>query len=337
MNAQTLTPGQENAITDVPGISVGSAADAQLKSGVTVVTSDAPFTAGVHVMGGAPGTRETDLLAADKLVSQIDALVLSGGSAFGLDAASGVADALRGAGRGFQVGTQHVPIVPAAILFDLLNGGDKDWDKNPYHELGRAAFQAAGGPVLCGTYGAGYGALAGDVKGGLGTASFRLPSGHHVGALVAVNSVGSPLIPQSRHFWSAPFEVGAEFGGLGLPAKFEPETMPALQKLVDPDTPTHTTIAIIATDACLTKAEATRLAIAAHDGIGRALLPAHTPFDGDLVFTAATARHKEALSPQDLLTLGHAGSLCLSRAIARAVYAATPEAGDLFPCWSQDI
>ena len=337
MTTHMLTPGPDNAITDVPGIFVGSAADAQLKSGVSVVTSDTPFTAGVHVMGGAPGTRETDLLAADKFVSQIDALVLSGGSAFGLDAASGVADALRAAGRGFQVGTQNVPIVPAAILFDLLNGGDKGWNHNPYHGLGRAAFEAAGAPVLCGTYGAGYGALAGDVKGGLGTASFRLPSGHHVGALVAVNSVGSPLIPDTNQFWAAPFEVGAEFGGLGLPDQFAADRLPVLKKLIDPDTPSHTTIAIIATDASLSKAEATRMAIAAHDGIGRALVPAHTPFDGDLVFSAATARHKAALSPLDILTLGHVGSLCLARAIARAVYAATPEEGDLFACWSQRI
>src|SRR6056297_1422676 len=138
MRTQT---GARNLITDVAGLRVGNAGDDALRSGVTVLTADAPFSAGVHVMGGAPGTRETDLLAPDRVVEQVDALVLSGGSAFGLDAASGVADGLRDMGRGFTVGDVRVPIVPGAILFDMINGGDKDWSENPYKALGRAALE----------------------------------------------------------------------------------------------------------------------------------------------------------------------------------------------------
>ncbi|MEC8573624.1 MAG: P1 family peptidase, partial [Pseudomonadota bacterium] len=186
-----MKPGPLNLITDVPGLKVGNAQDRKLKSGTTVLTANQPFTAGVHVMGGAPGTRETDLLAPDKSVAQIDALVLSGGSAFGLDACSGVVAGLRDDGRGFAVGPARVPIVPGAILFDLLNGGDKSWQHNPYAALGRAAYDAAAVEFDLGSVGAGAGALASRVKGGLGSASFVLPGGVTVGALVAANPLGS--------------------------------------------------------------------------------------------------------------------------------------------------
>ena len=169
-----MKPGVRNLITDVAGLRVGNAEDHQVKTGATVLVGDAPFTAAVHVMGGAPGTRETDLLAPDKLVQQVDALVLSGGSAFGLDAASGVADALRDIDRGFQVGDQRVPIVPGAILFDLLNGGDKVWDPNPYKGLGRAALGNASVDFSLGSFGAGTGATVDGLKGGLGSASLVL-------------------------------------------------------------------------------------------------------------------------------------------------------------------
>jgi L-aminopeptidase/D-esterase-like protein len=186
----TTRTGPHNLIIGCGRVPGWQCHDLSIKTGVTVLLADAPFTAAVHVMGGAPGTRETDLLAPDKTVQQVDALVLSGGSAFGLDAASGVADALRRMGRGFAVGAHSVPIVPAAILFDLNNGGDKDWITNPYNALGRQAFDAASVQFDIGTIGAGTGAVTANLRGGLGSASVILPSGHTVGALVAVNALG---------------------------------------------------------------------------------------------------------------------------------------------------
>ncbi len=314
-----------NLITDIPGLLVGNAHDAGLKSGCTVLTAAAPFTCGVHVMGGAPGTRETDLLAPDKLVQQVDALVLSGGSAFGLDAASGVADALRDQGRGFRVGDQTVPIVPAAILFDLLNGGDKNWGQNPYNALGRAALSHAGTSFEIGTHGAGYGATTATLKGGLGSASTTLPDGTIIGALVAVNAVGSVTVGDSPHFWAAPFEQNAEFGNLG-PSITYPLGRPATK-----GDGQNTTIGIVATNARLTQAQCTRLATAAHDGIARAIVPAHTPVDGDLMFAASTDDHE----CDDLLHLGHAAATCMARAIARGVFAARSTPFDDPPCYAR--
>ena len=287
-------------------------------------------------MGGAPGTRETDLLDPDKSVAEVDALVLSGGSAYGLDACSGVVSGLRDRGRGYRVGSALVPLVPGAILFDLLNGGDKGWDANPYSLLGRTAFEAASRDVALGTEGAGTGALTAMVKGGLGSASLVLGDGTVVGALVAANPIGSVTTPGDRHFWAAPFEIDGEFGGLG------PDPSAGLGRAMEsrkaalvrgaPDR-TNTTIAIMATDAALTKAQCKRVAIAAHDGIGRAIVPAHTPGDGDLVF-AASVGDRPLHGPMALATIGHAASLCLARAIARAVYHAREEPGDLLPAWS---
>jgi len=325
-----MQTGPKNLITDIPGLRVGNARDDNLKSGTTVVLADDPFTASVHVMGGAPGTRETDLLAPDKAVSAVDALVLSGGSAFGLDACSGVMDALHAQGRGFRVGTATVPLVPGAIVFDLLNGGEKDWAENPYRALGRAAFDAAGTTFDIGTAGAGTGALTAMLKGGLGSASLRLPDGSTVGALVVANPVGAATTPGDRHFYAAPFEMGEEFGGLGV----DPTTGLGMaldsrkRRAMSPRE--NTTIAVVATDAALTKAECQRVAMAAHDGIARATVPAHTPHDGDLVFALSTGSHPQG----DTTLIGHAASLCLARAIARAVYHATPASGDLLPCWS---
>ena len=209
------TPGPKNLITDVPGLLVGNASDEKLKSGTTVVVADKPFHASVDVRGGAPGTRETDLLAPDKLVDAIDAIVLSGGSAFGLDAASGVMDALHSQGRGFEVGSVRVPLVSSAIVFDLLNGGDKDWQTNPYRNLGDAALRNASIDFDQGTTGAGTGATTADLKGGLGSASIVMPDGTVVGALVVVNARGSVVTPGSGHFWAAPFELYNEYGGFG--------------------------------------------------------------------------------------------------------------------------
>ncbi|WP_278923969.1 MULTISPECIES: P1 family peptidase [Pseudophaeobacter] len=339
-----MIPGPKNLITDVPGLLVGNADDPVVKSGTTVLLSPEPLTASVHVMGGAPGSRETDLLAPDKSVAKIDALVLSGGSAYGLDACSGVVDGLRAAGRGFALGPAIIPLVPGAILFDLLNGGDKDWQDNPYRALGRAAFQAAATDFALGSHGAGMGALTAMVKGGLGSASFVLDNGVTVGALVAANPMGSVTTPGDRHFWAAPFEVDGEFGGLGpdsasgLGRSLDSRKMRAMHALAATDSlPSergNTTIAIVATDAALSKAQCQRMATAAHDGIGRATVPAHAPGDGDLVFAASTGGRVLDDIDTELGQIGHAASLCLSRAIARAVYCATPQENDLLPCWS---
>ncbi len=326
----TARPGPLNLITDIAGLRVGNAQDETIKTGASVVLGDRPFTAGVHVMGGAPGTRETDLLGPDKLVEQVDALVLSGGSAFGLDAASGVADGLRAMGRGFEIAGQHVPIVPGAILFDLINGGQKDWTENPYKALGRRALGDAGVDFALGSVGAGAGATTATFKGGLGSASLRLPSGHMVGALVAVNALGSATVGDGRHFWAAPFEIGAEFGGLG-PAPAYPETALPATKISQHG---NTTIGIVATDAGLTQAQCTRMAIAAHDGFARALVPAHTPLDGDLIFALSTGRPQSDLALETALMIGHGAAHCMARAIARAVHAARPAPGDILPCWS---
>jgi L-aminopeptidase/D-esterase-like protein len=326
-----MKTGPKNLITDVAGLYVGNAQDDALKSGTTVLLGDHPFTASVHVMGGAPGTRETDLLAPDKSVAAVDALVLSGGSAYGLDACSGVVDGLRAAGRGFQVGPATIPLVPGAILFDLLNGGEKDWDENPYRSLGRAALDNASDSFALGTVGAGTGALSAMVKGGLGSASLQLPDGTMVGALVAANPVGAVTTPGDRHFYAAPFEMNGEFGGLGPDMSSGLGLSMDSRKTAAMSPRENTTIAIVATDATLTKAQCKRMAVAAHDGIARATVPAHTPHDGDLVFALSTADHE--VDDRMLLLIGHAASLCLARAIARAAYEATPAPNDLLPCW----
>lgn len=342
-----MKPGQRNLITDVEGILVGNAQDADLKSGTTVLTADAPLTASVHVMGGAPGTRESDLLAPDRLVSEVDAFVLSGGSALGLEAASAVANILRADGRGFDVDGQKVPIVPAAILFDLLNGGDKDWPldgySSPYARLGAEALARCGADFAIGSVGAGTGATTCWLKGGLGSASAVLDNGVTVGALVAVNPFGCVAPQDTPHFWAAPWEFaedqygesGGEFGGLG------PVTSSVADHCVSPkgrlNPRQNTTIGIIATDAALTKTQCSRLAIAAHDGYARAIVPSHTDFDGDLVFAASTGGKPVNDPALETTILGHAASCVMARAIARAVWYATPATGDLNPCMRQRV
>lgn len=323
--------GQRNLITDVPGLVVGNASSDKHKTGVTVLSAEAPFIASVDVMGGAPGTRETDCLAPENLVNEVDALVLSGGSAFGLDAASGVADALAASGRGFQVGPVRVPIVPSAIVFDLLNGGDKSWSKNPYRELGVEALNNCASEFLLGTEGGGYGATTANLKGGLGSASVVLDNGVSVGAIVVVNSHGSVVVPGCDAFWAAPFEVGDEFGNRAMPGKFDPLSIPLNEKLEAFKKRSNTTIAIVATDLELDKAGCKRFATAAQDGMARAIVPSHTAYDGDLVFAISTGTQACHDPIGDIMTLGHAGSLCLSRAIARAVFHASAQAGDILP------
>ncbi len=331
-----MTPGPRNAITDIAGLRVGNAADHALKSGVTTLVCDVEVTASVHVMGGAPGTRDTDLLAPDKTVSSVDAIVLAGGSAFGLDACGGVQSVLREAGRGFQIGPHRVPIVPGAILFDLINGGNKEWGAtSPYGELGRAAAQNASAEFELGTAGAGYGALTGGpgggLKGGLGTASATLPDGTTIAALVAVNALGSPVSDAIGHFWASAFEKDKEFGGLGpSPAPSDALWIKFRQAIEG----ANTTIGIVATDAVLTKAQANRLAVAAHDGFARALWPAHTPLDGDAIFAVATGGSGVTPDLDGQIDLSAAAGAVMARAIARGVHAATPAEDDLFPTWS---
>jgi L-aminopeptidase/D-esterase-like protein len=328
-----MRPGPRNLITDVSGLLVGNATDSRRRTGVTVVLGEAPVVASVAAMGGAPGTRETDMLEPDKSVAAVDAFVLAGGSAFGLDAAGGVMAGLRAKGRGFQILDQRIPLVPAAIVFDLLNGGDKDWDDSPYPALGRAALDAAAADFELGTAGAGAGSLTGMLKGGLGSASTVLGDGTTVGALAVVNAVGSANTPGERHFWAAPFELDAEFGGLGP----DPRSALGLPFVSAKATAymerANTTIAVVATDATLTKAQAKRMAVMAHDGIARAVVPSHLPSDGDLVFAAATGTRSDQGGEHALHVIGHAASLTLARAIARGVYAARSEPGDLLPSW----
>lgn len=339
-----MKPGPRNLITDVPGLLVGNAEDTKIKTGTTVLTSADPFIAGVSVMGGAPGTRETDLLAPDKSVERVDALVLSGGSAFGLDAASGVADALAAEGRGFHAGPAVVPIVPAAILFDLVNGGDKNWRENPYRELGRQALASACADFSLGSVGAGLGATSAGFKGGLGSASLDLGDGIMVGALVAVNPGGHVVADEQGRFLAGSLEIGDEFGGLGAPDKaldlarlsrLKPDYyFERVGRAASPEL-ANTTIAIVATNVALTKAGATRMATAAQDGFGRAIMPAHSPEDGDLIFAVSTGTIDLDKSDRRRVTLGHMASICLSRAIARAVYEAKPAENDFFPSWAE--
>jgi L-aminopeptidase/D-esterase-like protein len=329
-------PGPRNLITDVDGLLVGNASDAKLKSGTTVVLCEPRATGSVAVLGGAPGTRETDVLAPEASTNEVHAVVLSGGSAFGLDAASGAQAWLRERGRGFPVRGHVVPIVPAAVLLDLPNGGEKDWGRYPpYRDLGYAACDAAGPDFALGTAGAGHGALTAGLKGGLGSASAVLPSGATVAALVAVNPAGNVTIGRGAHFWAAPFEIDGEYGCMGLPSPLPADASePIIKHRVAQAIGANTTLAIVATDAPLDKAQARRLAISAHDGLARAIYPVHTPVDGDIVFALSTGRRGEPLSLDEMLDLHAAAAAVTARAIARAVYLAIPEPGDLFPTWA---
>lgn len=332
-----MRPGPLNSILDIEGLTVGHAVDHRLASGVSVVIPENPAVASVHVMGGAPGTRDTELLAPEETVERIDAIVLSGGSAYGLGSPSGVMAFLTEQGRGFRVGDLRVPIVPGAILFDLLNGGDKDWGRfPPYRNLGWTAAEGADRePFDCGSTGVGFGATTATLMGGLGTASLVLPSGHTVAAMVAVNAVGSATIGDGPHFWAAPFEIDGEFGGLGLPHPWPEDAMTPRLKGTVPTTGTATTLAIVATDAVLTKAQAKRLAIQAHDGFSRALWPAHTPLDGDLVFTLATGAKPLEDPLADMVALGIAAVNVTARAIARGVHGASAKHWSKVPTWTE--
>jgi len=326
-----LRPGPRNLITDVDGILVGNQEDLRLRSGVSVVLCEAPSTASVDVRGGAPGTRETDLLDPSCLVERVDAICLSGGSAFGLSSSDGVMRWLREHGRGLAIADVVVPIVPTAILFDLLNGGDKQWEWPPYRELAYQATGRASRDFALGNAGAGMGAKAGNLKGGLGSASaVDQATGLQVGALVAVNARGYTTMGDMPQFWAWALEQDNEFGGLppppralGLPVSHSRADLthdPADAARGDPRA--NTTIAVVATNAVLDKASARRLAVMAQDGLARSIRPVHTPQDGDTVFAIATGRLDLGGDPLALAELGTLAADCLARAVARGVYEA---------------
>jgi len=322
-----IKPGHRNLITDVAGLRVGAAHDAAARTGVTVLLADTPVVAAADVRGGAPGSRDIEGLDPVMLAPPVDALVLSGGSVFGLDAAGGAMGWLSTQGRGFAIGpgAPLVPITPSAILFDLNNGGDKNWGEvAPYRALGRAAAIAASQDFALGNAGAGFGAVCGGLKGGLGSASAVTAGGLTMGALAAVNAVGSALVPGTDIFWASPFEQGDEFGG-----RKPRGPLPDIDLDLPPDMKgaragESTTLAIVATDAALSRVEMKRIAIMAHDGFARALRPVHTPFDGDIVFAVSTGAKEinGAIRPYEVLRLGHIAADCVARAIARGVYAA---------------
>lgn len=313
-------------------IRVGHADDATIRTGVTVLLCERPTLAAVQVMGAAPGTRETDLLAAENTVTHIDAIVLSGGSVFGLDAAGGVTDMLRQQGRGLRVGDQNVPIVPSAIVYDLGNGGRKDWSgPSPYSALGRKALRAASDSFQMGGVGAGLGATTANLRGGFGYAEMQLADDVQVCAYVVVNALGQVTMGTGPHFWAAPFEQDHEFGGLGC-AEVTPATTAVRVKKPPKralSAVENTTIGVIATNARLDRGQTKRLAMSAHDGYARAIWPCHTPMDGDVVFGLST---EERPAP-DLITLNAAAASTMARAIAIAVYNTTSRADDTLPSW----
>ncbi|MFC0241480.1 P1 family peptidase [Rhodopseudomonas telluris] len=313
----------KNLITDVAGVRVGHADDAKLASGVTAILFDQPAVASIDVRGGGPGIRDGVLLEPVNTVEQVDGFTLSGGSAFGLDAGGGVQGWLAEQGRGFAIGSATIPIVPGGVIFDMLNGGDKAWGRfSPYRDLGYAAAAAASEDFALGSVGAGLGATTANYKGGLGSASAMTPGGITVGAIAAVNAIGSVTVGDGPWFWSAPYEQGDEFGGCGLPAKFTPEHLKIQLKGAAAATAENTTLVAVVTDAVLTKTQVKRLAMLAQTGFARAIYPVHAPLDGDVVFAAATG--KIAVDPLAGLTeLGAIAANTVARAIARGVYEAT--------------
>jgi D-aminopeptidase len=309
-----------NLLTDIPGIRVGHADDPRAATGVTAIVFDAPLVVAVDVRGGGPGTRETDLLDPARTVERIDAIALSGGSAFGLDAATGVQAYLRGIGRGYEVGDARVPLVPGAILFDLLNGGDKDWGRYPpYRELAYAAAEQAAVDFALGSVGAGLGATTVNLKGGIGSASAVTERGFTVAALAAVNAAGSVVVDDGPWFWAAPYEQNGEFGGHGFPPTVPARALMGRTKGAPRQ---NTTLAVVATDAALSKGQAKHLAVMAQDGLALAIHPVHTPLDGDIVFAATTGQRPLANPPFDLMAIGAAAAQVVARAIARAVFEA---------------
>ena len=321
-----LFNGPKNSITDIDGFLVGNAHDDKIKTGVTVLTRSTSFRASVSILGGAPGTKETDLLSPDKIVENIDGIVLAGGSAFGLDASSGVMDCLRIQNRGFDTGAVKVPIVPSAILFDLKNGGLKDWKINPYRDLGKKAFSNISDNFEIGSVGAGCGATTSVVKGGLGTNSIFYGDRIKVGAIVAVNSVGSPFFPGTKLLYS-------DFYG---EKKYHMER-PPMTALINPTkllTGEATTLGIVCTNVNFSKNDLNRIATSAHTGIARAIEPSHTPFDGDIIFSATSGTEPIISKDKDLMLVCQLSALCVTQAVGNAIKAARKKKGDQLSCWA---
>jgi len=325
----------KNLLTDIAGVRVGHADDATLASGVTAVIFDSPVVAAIDVRGGGPGTREGALLDVANTVERIDGIALSGGSAFGLEAGGGVQAWLAEQGRGYVVRGAIIPIVPGAICFDLLNGGNKKWGRfAPYRDLGYTAAAAASTSFALGSVGAGLGATTANLKGGIGSASAATQEGIRVAALAVVNAAGSVTVGDGPWFWAAPFEIGGEYGGRGLPPAFTPEMLAMRLKGGAAATAVeNTTLAVVVTDALLTKPQVKRLAVIAQTGFARAIYPVHAPLDGDVVFAAATG--EKPVDPLVGLTeLGMVAANVVARAIARGVHAATAlPFPDALPAW----
>jgi L-aminopeptidase/D-esterase-like protein len=325
----------KNLLTDISGVRVGHADDAALASGVTAVIFDSPMVAAIDVRGGGPGTREGALLDVANTVERIDGIALSGGSAFGLEAGGGVQAWLAEQGRGFAVRGAVIPIVPGAICFDLLNGGNKRWGRfPPYRDLGYTAAAAASTNFALGSVGAGLGATTANFKGGIGSASAATQDGVRVAALAVVNAVGSVTVGDGPWFWAAPFEIGGEYGGCGLPPSFTPDMLAMRLKGGAAATAVeNTTLAVVVTDALLTKPQVKRLAVIAQTGFARAIYPVHAPLDGDVVFAAASG--EKPVDPLIGLTeLGMIAANVVARAIARGVHAANAlPFPDALPAW----
>ena len=346
-----FAPGNKNLITDIPGIQVGHAEDNKIGTGVTVITGDNPFSAAVDVRGGGPGTRETDMLSLENSIGRADAIVLSGGSAYGLDACSEVQDLLRHDNKGYKVGKAIIPLVPGAVIFDL-NLKDRPHvnivgEHSPWRILANRAYKSANSHFKLGSFGAGCGATTASLKGGQGSTSWLETlsngEGYTVGALVINNAVGNPLLNEGPHFLSAHLEFGDEFGGYGVSSNINDNVLRAKRlpssigktKIFD-NISSNTVIGVIATDAPLTRSNLKRLAIMAHDGIARSISPAHTPMDGDTIFSITTCQDikEQVLENVDILALGARASDCLARACNRAIYEATA-VGNSKPGWKE--
>ena len=342
-------PGPKNLITDVVGIQVGHAQDKKIGTGVTVITGNNPFSASVDVRGGGPGTRETDMLSLENSIGRADAIVLSGGSAYGLDACSEIQDLLREDQKGYQLGKAIIPLVPGAVIFDLNINDNPHVNvlgkKSPWRILANKAYKSVKNDLLLGSYGAGCGATTATLKGGQGSSSWiqKFSNGkeYTVGAIVINNAVGNPLLNNGPSFLSGHLELENEFGGHGLSnARYDnilraKRIPPSLGKTKTfNNISSNTVIGVIATDAPLTRANLKRLAIMAHDGIARSLNPAHTPMDGDTIFSISTNQdhQDQVLENVDILALGARASDCVARACNRAVYEAK-SVGSSKPGW----
>ncbi|MDB2696615.1 P1 family peptidase [Alphaproteobacteria bacterium] len=337
---KTITaPGSKNLITDVSGVQVGHAEDYKIGTGVTVITGDNPFSAAVDVRGGGPGTRETDMLSLENSIGRADAIVLSGGSAYGLDASSEIQDLLREDGKGYQLGKAIIPLVPSAVIFDLnINDNphvNKLGHRSPWRNLANQAYKSCSNNFLLGSYGAGCGATTATLKGGQGSSSWKQKYSngqeYTVGAIVINNAVGNPLLNKGPSFLSGYLEINKEFGGYGTSSEnfdhvIRSKRLPCSIGIADTfnEISSNTVIGVVATDAPLSRANLKRLAIMAHDGIAKSLSPAHTPMDGDTIFAISTNQNykKSELDNIDILAMGSRISDCVARACNRAVYEA---------------